>query len=146
VNCQGWVLSSSVVQKMCRSFGHFVFVLNCFMKILQSRGLCHFEISTRYQMVLPFISSYYECACARCWVHSSCPSLRGGYCWAVVGQTGSQSTQIIDNIKRRVDNAMEVPDVFANPLVSAIMKGILSEYHMLQEEPVSWRRTRSHNP
>jgi len=45
--------------------------------------------------------------------------------------------QIIDNIRCIVDSAMEVPDVFADPLVAAIMEGIWSEYRILQEEPGS---------
>jgi len=34
--------------------------------------------------------------------------------------------QIIENIRRWVDSAMGVPDVFGNPLVADIMEGILS--------------------
>ena len=37
-------------------------------------------------------------------------------------------------------------DVFSNSFVAGIIEGIQSEYSMLQEEPVPWRRTRSHSP
>jgi len=42
-----------------------------------------------HEMVLPCVSSYYGRRCDRSWLHSTCPSLRGGYCWAAVGQTAS---------------------------------------------------------
>ena len=41
------------------------------------------------EMVLQSITSYYDRPCGRSWLHSSCPFLRGGYCWAAVGQTAS---------------------------------------------------------
>ena len=49
--------------------------------------------------------------------------------------------QIIENIKRIVDSAMEFPNVFSNLLVVGIMEGIRSEYSMLQEESVPQMRT-----
>jgi hypothetical protein len=39
--------------------------------------------------------------------------------------------QIIDNIRHRVDSAMEVPDVFSNSLIAGIMDGIQSEHNMM---------------
>jgi len=54
--------------------------------------------------------------------------------------------QIIQNIRARVDSAMGVPDVFLNPIVIDIMKGIRYEYIVLEEVPVPQRRTRSYSP
>jgi len=54
--------------------------------------------------------------------------------------------QVIGNIRVRVESALGVPDVFSNPLVLGIMEGIRAEYSVLEEVPVSRRRTRSHSP
>ena len=54
--------------------------------------------------------------------------------------------QIIDNIRRKVEGAMEIPDVFSNPLVIGVMEGIQFEYSIMQEVPVPRRRIMSHSP
>lgn len=58
----------------------------------------------------------------------------------------TDSIQIINNIRCRVDNAMSHPDVFSHPLFPEIMEGTRSEYIMMQVESVLRRRTRNHNP
>jgi hypothetical protein len=50
--------------------------------------------------------------------------------------------QIINNIRVRVESAMEVPDVFSNPLVLCIMEGIRGEYSVLEEVWAPQRRSR----
>jgi hypothetical protein len=63
-----------------------------------------------------------------------------------VGLTVPDPFQIIDNIRRRVEGAMKILGVFSKPLFVGVMEGIRSEYNIMQEVPVTRRRTRSHNP
>jgi len=58
----------------------------------------------------------------------------------------SRPNKFLTHFKAIVDSAMSHPNVFTSPLFVDIMEGIRSEYNIIQEEPVSRRRTRSHSP
>ncbi|RHN49885.1 putative protein-serine/threonine phosphatase [Medicago truncatula] len=51
--------------------------------------------------------------------------------------------QVINNMRVRVEHAMEIPEVASNPLFFNILEGLLSDYIVFDKEPVPRRRSRS---
>jgi len=54
--------------------------------------------------------------------------------------------QVLIILRARVKQAIEIPDVVSNPLFLSILEGLQTDYSVFDQQPVPWRKTRSHSP
>jgi len=54
--------------------------------------------------------------------------------------------QVINNMRGRVEHAMQIPEVVSNPLFFSILEGLWIDYSVFDNQQVPRRRSRSHSP
>jgi len=50
---------------------------------------------------------------------------------------------VISSMQRRVEHAMQIPEVVSNPLFFGILEGLRTDYSVFEQQPVPRRRSRS---